>query len=208
MRRRMILGAAVGLFSVLAVAAAQEGGGPPSARPTAEHKRLRADVGVWEADVKFYMGGPDAPPESSKGVEINRMMPGGLWLLSEFRGEFLGQPFTGRGQTGYDPIKKKYVGTWIDTMTPSLMLLEGDYDEAARTLTMTGETVDPATGQAAKMKMVSTYKDDGTRGFTMYMTPPGGGAEVKGMETVYRKLEGEAAKAATKASQPKAKAKD
>lgn len=208
MRRRTLVGVAAGMLGVLAAAAAQEAGGPPPVQPTAEHKFLKSEVGVWEAEVKTYMGGPDAPPEVGKAVEVNRMMPGGLWLLSEFRGEFAGQPFTGRGQTGYDPYKKKYVGTWIDSMSPTLMILEGTYDEADRAMTLTGESVDPASGQPVKMKMVTTSKDDATRQFTMYMTAPGGGPEVKAMETTYKKLEGEAAKAAMKASQPKAKAKD
>lgn len=205
MRRQVLMGVAVGLVSVLA-ASAQEGGAPTPVKPSAEHKRLRADVGVWEAEVKFYMNGPDAPPEATRAIEINRMMPGGLWLLSEFRGEALGQPFHGRGQTGYDPIKKKYNGTWIDTMSPTLIVLEGDYEESSRSLTMTGEMIDPASGQTVKMRMVSTNKDEDTRTFTMYMTPPGGD-EVKGMETVYRKLKGEAARAAVQASQPKPKGK-
>jgi hypothetical protein len=197
---------AAGMLAVLgAVAVAQEGGGPPPVKPTAEHKTLKAEVGVWDAEVKTYMGGPDAPPEVSKAVEINRMMPGGLWLLQEFRGEFAGRSFFGRGLFGYDPHKKKYVGTWVDSMSPSLMVLEGTHDEATDTSTMTGESVDPASGQPVKMKLVTAYKGDGTRTFTMYMTPPGGDAEVKAMETTYRKLDGEAAKAALKASQPKGK---
>jgi hypothetical protein len=203
---RTAAGVAAGMLGVLAAAMAQEGG-PPPVKPTAEHRTLRAEVGVWEAEVRMYMGGPDAPPEVSKAVEINRMMPGGLWLLQEFRGEFAGQPFFGRGQFGYDPYKKKYVGTWIDTMSPTLMILEGTHDEPTDTSTMIGESVDPASGQPVKMKLVTVYKDDGTRTFTMYMTPPGGGGEMKAMETTYRKLDGEAAKAALKASQPKGKAK-
>ena len=35
---------------------------------------------------------------------------GGFWQLSAFKSEMMGQPFEGRGATGYDPAKKKYVG--------------------------------------------------------------------------------------------------
>ena len=53
-------------------------------------------------------------------------MTGGLWVLSKFEGDFGGMKFEGRGQFGYDPIKKKYVGTWIDSMSPTLSVLEGN----------------------------------------------------------------------------------
>lgn len=80
------------------------------AQPTPEHQRLEKDAGVWDAVATFF--GPNGE-ENSKGVETNRML-GGFWLVSEFKGEFFGAPFEGRSQLGYDPIKKKYVGTWID----------------------------------------------------------------------------------------------
>ena len=34
--------------------------------------------------------------------------------------------FHGQGQTGYDPNKKKYVGTWVDSISPTIMIMEGD----------------------------------------------------------------------------------
>ena len=53
------------------------------------------------------------------------MLAGGLWLISTFEGEFGGAKFEGRGQFGYDASKGKYVGTWIDSMSPNMSLLEG-----------------------------------------------------------------------------------
>jgi hypothetical protein len=55
---------------------------------------------------------PGAPPQSSRGVIVNRLVCGGLWLVSEFHNETTG--FDGHGIFGYDVQKKKYVGTWID----------------------------------------------------------------------------------------------
>ena len=87
---------------------------------------LRKDVGTWDATVEMFMA-PGAPPEVSKGTEIVTMM-GGFWQLTEFKSEMMGQPFEGRGATGYDPAKKKYVGTWVDTMTPGYYTVEGTYE--------------------------------------------------------------------------------
>ena len=78
-------------------------------------------------------------PIESKGTEKNELLQGGMWLVSRFEGEMVGMPFTGVGTFGYDPIEKKYVGTWVDSMTPHLMIMKGDYDAATKTMTSTGE---------------------------------------------------------------------
>lgn len=167
-------------------ATAQQGEGPP--KPTEEHKILAADAGTWDAVIKTYMGGPDAEPMTSKGTETNTVLTGGLWVCSEFKGEFGGMPFEGRGQFGYDTLKKKYVGTWIDSMTPSISVLEGNYDAKTRTMTYEGDGVDAASKAKFHQKMVTTTKDDGTRVFTLYMTMAAtGDKEVKFMEITYTK---------------------
>ena len=66
-----------------AAASAQDG--PPVAKPTAEHKLLAKDVGTWDATVKSWMSGPDSEPTVSKGVEVDKLLPGGLWLTERFR---------------------------------------------------------------------------------------------------------------------------
>jgi hypothetical protein len=169
-------------------ARAQEGGGPPVPKPTAEHKIVTADEGTWDATVKMFMGAPGAEPMVSKGVEVNTVLTGGLWLLSRFQGDFGGAAFEGRGQFGYDPVQKKYVGTWIDSMAPNLSVLEGTYDATTRTMTYVGDGVDATTHSKFTQKMVTITKDDGTRGFTLYMTSPEtGGKETKVMDISYTK---------------------
>ena len=59
-----------------------------------------------------------------------RLACGGLWLISDFLNETTG--FEGHGVHGWDPRKKAYVGTWVDTMRTFLGLVEGSYDPAAR----------------------------------------------------------------------------
>ena len=97
-------------------------------KPTPEHERLAKGVGTWDATIKSWMQGPDAEPMVSKGVEMVKLMPGGLWSLSEFHGKFGDADFHGAGQTGYDPAKKKYIGTWVDSMETSITMMEGDFD--------------------------------------------------------------------------------
>ena len=77
---------------------------PPEA--TKEHKLLQQDVGVWDADMKIWMQGPDSDPVVSQGVERSRPL-GDLWVLSTFEGAVGEQKSTGHSQMGYDPLKKK-----------------------------------------------------------------------------------------------------
>jgi Protein of unknown function (DUF1579) len=171
------------LFGIAAVAAAQEM--PP--KPTAEHKIVTAAEGTWDATVKSYQS-PDSEPMVSTGVEVNTVVTGGLWLSSIFKGDFGGMAFEGHGQFGYDPTKKKFVGTWIDSMSPSLTVLEGTYNPDTKTMTYTGDGVWPIDGTKLTHRMVTTTKSDGSRVFTLYMTgTPTGGKEAKAMQIEYTK---------------------
>jgi hypothetical protein len=173
-------------FGVGSIATAQDDHPVPS--PTAEHKILAADEGTWDAAIKSYPNGPDSEPMVSKGVEINTVLAGGLWVASTFRADFGGMTFEGRGQYGYDPSQKKYVGSWIDSMSPTLSVLEGSYDAKTKTLTYTGDGPCPKDGSKLAQRMVTTTKADGSREFTLYMTgTPTGGKEAKVLQIQYTK---------------------
>jgi len=174
-------------FCLIASVFATSAMAQPSAKPTDEHKILASDEGTWDATVKSFTSGPEAEPAISKGTEVNTVFAGGLWLLSKFEGEFGGAKFEGHGQFGYDPIKKKYVGTWIDSMTPILSVLEGEYDAKTKTMTYVGDGIDPNSKAKYTQKMVTTTKDDGTRVFTLYMKFDGSKDETKMMEITYQK---------------------
>jgi hypothetical protein len=158
----------------------------PGVKPTDEHRILARDEGTWDATIKAFMSGPDAEPATSKGTEVNTVMSGGLWVLSRFEGDFGGMKFEGRGQFGYDPNKKKYIGTWIDSLSPTLSVLEGHYDPKTRTMTYVGEGTAPE-GVKYTQKMVTTTKDDGSRVFTLSMKTDGSKDETKFMEITYQK---------------------
>jgi hypothetical protein len=170
------------VVSVLATPAMAQ----PGAKPTDEHKILASQEGTWDATIKSFTAGPDAEPMVSKGTEVYTVMTGGLWVLSKFDGDFGGMKFEGRGQFGYDPIKKKYVGSWIDSLSPNLSVLEGSYDPKTKTMTYVGEGIAPE-GTKYTQKMVTTTKDDGSRVFTLYMKVGEAKDEVKFMEVTYTK---------------------
>src|SRR5262249_1249321 len=88
---------------------------PGMPKPGPEHERLKKLEGTWDATVKTEQG-------ESKGTMIYKMDLGGLWMVSDFKGEFGGQKFQGKGFDGYDPMKKKYVSVWVDSMSIAPML--------------------------------------------------------------------------------------
>jgi hypothetical protein len=182
MKARYLL-AAVLMASLARPARAQA---PPLATPTREHQEMAREEGVWDADCTTWMT-PDAEPMKSTGVETNKMF-GKLWLVSEFEGEFGGEKFVGKMQLGYDPVKKKYVGTWIDTMGPFLYTMEGDYDVANHTLTMMMSGVDTMTGKPTQWKSVTRYEDEDTKTVEMHQAVEGQPDKwFKSMEIKYKR---------------------
>lgn len=157
------------LHLILALAlAAQE----PPATPGKEHALLKKLAGTWDLASNF----PTAPgdEEESKGTEVARLQHGGLWLTTDFKGRMGGQPFTGTGTMGYDPRKKKYVSTWVDSRSSSILLFEGELSPDGKTLTMKGEVTDPSSGEKATLKTVADLEDDDRRTVTFIIAGPNG----------------------------------
>jgi hypothetical protein len=144
---------------------------PEIPKPDPAHAVLKQAAGTWDATVESFIA-PGQPPVLSKGLETGTMV-GDFWLVSDFKTDMMGQPFTGHGTLGYDPGKKKYVSTWIDSMTPTLALGESDYDAATRTFTGWLDGLDYA-GKPTKLKAVTVLKDPATRVFTMSLKGPDG----------------------------------
>jgi hypothetical protein len=128
------------------------------ATPQKEHQWLQKLVGEWTSEAEATME-PGKPPETFKGTESVRSI-GGLWILAEGKGEM---PGGGAATTlitlGYDPRKKRYVGTFIGSMMTDLWLYDGALDAAERVLTL--DTAGPsmaAEGRMAKYKDVIELK--------------------------------------------------
>lgn len=134
--------------------------------PGPEHAAFKHLEGEWTAVVRS--GGSE-----SKGSMTYRVECGGLWLVSDFHGEFGGQKFQGRGLDGYDPEKKKYVSVWVDSMSVKPMLLEGDMDKEKKVLTLFGEGPG-MDGKPAKYKSVTRHVDANHLNFKMSMVNPDG----------------------------------
>lgn len=150
-------------------------------KPTAEHQKLAASVGTWDAVIE--MTGEDGKPQTSKGVSEVKAGPGGFFVIDDFNATLMGGPFVGHGVTGWDAAKGKCIGTWVDSMSGHMMVLEGTLSADGKTLTMTGSGPGP-TGEMVAHRMVTTTKDANTRVFEMFVPGPEG-KEMKVLTITY-----------------------
>lgn len=137
--------------------------------PQKEHKWLQKLVGEWTYETEASMG-PGKPPEKATGSESVRTL-GDLWVLCEGRGEMPGGGMADTLMTlGYDPEKKRFVGTWIGSMMTWLWIYDGSLDAAQRVLTLESDGPDfEIEGKLAKYWDVIEWKSDDHRVLTSHV---------------------------------------
>lgn len=103
-----------------------------------EHRWLEQLVGEWTVEIEAVMG-PGEPPTTSTGTESVRSL-GGLWTVGEGRGEMPGcGTMTSILTLGYDPVKRRFVGSFIASMMTHLWLYDGTLDSSGKILTLDAE---------------------------------------------------------------------
>jgi hypothetical protein len=141
---------------------------------------MAAMAGHWTFTMSMWMA-PGQPPMQSSGTMEASAILGGRYLPSTYKGSMMGMPFEGHGLDGYDNVKQEYFSTWVDNMSTGVMMSTGKCDDpACKTLTMTSEMPDPATGKVMKVREVTTHVDKDNVKFEMFMDP--GQGEMKTME--------------------------
>ena len=155
-----------------------------AATPGDAHKKLNAMVGTFDAKVKMWME-PGAPPAESSGKAINEWVLGGRFVQQRFDGTFMGQPFSGIGYTGYDNVRHTYIGTWMDSMSTSMMNSSGgDPDASGKNWNFSAMSMDPVSGEAVSLTEKMTMIDNDHQLFEMYGPGPDG-SNFKMMEITY-----------------------
>jgi hypothetical protein len=142
---------------------------------------LTSDVGVWHASVKVRPA-PGAPIRASEGTMTCRMC--GPWLVSDFKNETSG--FEGHGIYGWDSLDGRYVGTWVDPMRRTIVVMVGRWDEPARTMTFVGEMSRPD-GSRMRWREVTERPNDDLRNFRSFV-PSEEGADFEATTVVYRRI--------------------
>jgi len=144
-----------------------------AATPGDAHKKLASMVGTWDVTVKMFPQ-PGAPAQESKGSSENKWVLGGRWVQENFTGDFMGMPFSGIGYTGYDNIKKQYIGTWMDSMSTSMMASSGTADASGKSYEFSSTMDDPMTGKSMPVKSKVTVTDDDHHSMEMWSPGPDG----------------------------------
>jgi len=173
-------------------------------KPGPEHALLKKHVGVWDVDCTYFMG-PDQPPMKTRAKETVEML-GEFFTVGRFVANMMGAPFSGIVQMGYDTARRKWVASWIDTMTPYYFLFEGEFDASGKVMTMSGLGGDVMTGGMIRYRTTEEALESGQRRFEMFRETPDG--EAKMFSYIYTRAKAasapRAAKAATKsAGRPK-----
>jgi len=149
----------------------------------AEHRQLEYFAGDWKTKTSVWMD-PKQPPEVSEGTSHCEAVFGGRYFETRAEGQMMGQPFSGRGVTGFDNLSGQYFATWYDSMSTGFFLAYGSYDKASNQYTYRGSMDDPmAPKTKIPVRAVVRIVDASHHAFDWYEER--GGKEVKTMQIEY-----------------------
>ena len=157
------------------------------ARPGPEHAMLGETAGRWNCQVKSWHD-PKGDPEVSEGTDESEAIFGGRYIRSHFKGAMMGQPYEGLGVMGFDKGKKKFVGTWFDSMGTGILTYEGDYDAGKKELICRGSYTNPMTGTEDHCRLVTRFENPDRHVFEFWGPNPEGGVESRWMEITYNRI--------------------
>lgn len=137
--------------------------------PTREHRWLQKFVGDWTYETEASME-PGQPPQKMTGSERIRAL-GEVWVHGEGTSPMPdGSPATTQITLGYDPTKKRFVGTWLGTMMAHLWIYDGELSADERTLTLNSEGPSMTEqNKRANYRDVFEFKNDHLRTLTAFV---------------------------------------
>jgi Protein of unknown function (DUF1579) len=153
--------------------------------PGENHKPLGRYVGDWTYTMKMWMA-PGAPPTDSNGTMHAEWIMDGRYVRAVYKGDFMGMPFVGESTEGYDNVAKKYVGSWLDNVSTTLMWSTSTCDVGCNTITSTSDVIDPMSGQKLVSKSIISWSNDKSFKLEMFMID-GSANSMKTMELVATK---------------------
>jgi len=127
--------------------------------PQKEHQWLGKLVGEWTFENECIME-PGKPPAKSSGTETVRSF-GGLWVVCEGKGEMPGGGMSTSMMTlGYDPDKKRFVGTFIASVMTFLWVYNGALAGNVLTLDCDGPSFTAPGAMAKYQDIIEIVSDD------------------------------------------------
>jgi len=121
--------------------------------PGPGHKVLEPFVGTWKTEVKTWSDASSAPTVS-KGTAVFKMIMGGRYLQGDFTGGDQGQSFNAMEIIGFDNIRSKYTGYWIDSTSTMAVSCTGAASADSKVFRLTGRISDPETRRQLELRQV------------------------------------------------------
>jgi hypothetical protein len=136
------------------MALAQETTQMPDMNPPKEMEKLKPFVGTWKGKEKHFEPGNTTPIEVDATI-TNTLALGGHFIRGDYKTSIPGfGEFTGLQMTSYDPVAKKYIVYWFDSMSNTGM--KGESSSNGPTFVFVSEPVDmPGMGKT-KMRITTT----------------------------------------------------
>ncbi len=118
---------------------------------------MAMEAGTWDADITFPSNDPAKPDQKAKGVQVNRLKSGGMWIINEFSVD--GTPYEGTGVWGYDRTTGRYSGIWVDNNDQQIRMDDGRWDPEKKTLIWSANIADP---EGRYQRLLFTEKFEGS----------------------------------------------
>jgi hypothetical protein len=141
---------------------------PKQSTATKEHELLQRLVGEWEGSAEVAI----APGQPTIKVTTNEVYStiGSLWVVSKCNGQMGDMKMESMMTLGWDPEKKKVVGTWVDSVHNHLWIYDGSFDESGNVLTLEAKGPNMMKpGELSNYRDILTFKGDDTKVMTSQM---------------------------------------
>lgn len=155
------------------------------ATPGEMHKMMENETGKWNCEMTFWEHA-DAKPEKTTVTSDVKMVMDGRFQVAEYKGVMMGMDFEGMSTMGYNNASNEFESTWRDNMGTGMMVMKGKMNQDGKSMTLTGEMMDPLSKTICKMREVYTVVDENTRKMEMFDTK-GNAKEYKSMEIIMRR---------------------
>ena len=102
---------------------------------------LAMEAGIWDAAIAFPSQQEGVAAQTARGVQVNELRSGGMWMLNRFSVE--GTPYEGTGIWGADRTTGRFSGVWTDNNDAQIRADDGRWDAETRTTTWTADMAQP-----------------------------------------------------------------
>ena len=125
--------------------------------PSKVHARLEQFVGAWEAEVSLWSA-PGAPAKTFTLKADSEMILGGRYLRLRLLGLIDGLLFEEQTVLGFDNGSGRFTRNLIHTFGTGTLVTTGDWAQPDRVIELRGETTNPLTGRAVKVRQRLTFE--------------------------------------------------